>query len=364
MGSDIELEDVNMRFGDCVAVDNVDLHVKKGEFFSLLGSSGCGKTTILRIISGFLEPTSGTVKIGGKDMRGIGANKRPTALIFQNLALFPLMTVAQNIGFGLEVRNFSNKERKKKIHELLELIALPDAADKPVTDLSGGQRQRVAIARALAVEPEVLLLDEPLSALDLNLRQHMRQELRTIQKRSGVTFLYITHDQSEALAMSDRIGVMSQAVIEQVASPDDIYNKPASPFVASFVGKNNIIEGQVKRVVDGFAVLDTKHGEMVGRTDSPLQENDKAILFIRPEHCFFANGNKDSANVIESTILYQQFEGSHTSLHLRNSGGGSDFLMQVTGQNNPSVVVKGKPIRLMFDRERAMVLPHGGLAHA
>ena len=364
MGSDIVLKNLNMRFGDYVAVDDVDLHIKKGEFFSLLGSSGCGKTTILRIISGFLEPSNGTVKIGGKDMQGIGANQRPTALIFQNLALFPLMTVAENIGFGLEVRNLGNKERKKKICELLELIALPDAADKPVTELSGGQRQRVAIARALAVEPEVLLLDEPLSALDLNLRQHMCHELRAIQKRTGVTFLYITHDQSEALAMSDRVGVMSQAVIEQVAAPNYIYNNPTTPFVASFVGANNVIEGKISKLIDGFAVLDTRFGEMIGRVDSPLRENDKAMLFIRPEHLLLANGNTDTSNHLQTTVLYQQFEGAHVNLHLQKDAGGGDFLMQTTGVSSLPGAEKGERINVMFDMQHAMVLPFGSLANA
>ncbi|WP_042693921.1 ABC transporter ATP-binding protein, partial [Azospirillum sp. B506] len=180
MSQDVQLDHVTMRFGDTVAVRDVSLTIGAGEFFSFLGPSGCGKTTILRMISGFMEPTDGAVRIGGRDMKGIGPNKRPTALIFQNLALFPLMTVADNIGFGLEVRGVPAADRKRRVRELLELVALPDTAEKRVTDLSGGQRQRIAIARALAVEPAVLLLDEPLSALDLKLRQHMRAELREL----------------------------------------------------------------------------------------------------------------------------------------------------------------------------------------
>ena len=368
MGSDIELQNVTMRFGDFVAVDNVNLHIREGEFFSLLGSSGCGKTTILRIISGFLDPSSGNVKIGGRDMLGIGPNKRPTALIFQNLALFPLMTVAENIGFGLEVRGIKSKEKNKKVDVLLDLIALPGSGKKLVTELSGGQRQRVAIARALAVEPEVLLLDEPLSALDLNLRQHMRHELRAIQKRTGVTFLYITHDQSEALAMSDRVGVMSQARIEQVARPDSIYHNPASPFVASFVGGNNMVEGRVKRLVDGFAVMETRLGEMCGKIDSSsdtiINENDKAMLFIRPEHLRLANGISQDSNIIESTVLHQQFEGAHVNLHLKNGGSNTDFLVQMTGVSDLSGAGPGENVRVIFERERAMVLPAGSLANA
>ncbi|MFP5515334.1 MAG: ABC transporter ATP-binding protein, partial [Alphaproteobacteria bacterium] len=195
MSQDVQLDHVTMRFGDTVAVRDVSLTIGAGEFFSFLGPSGCGKTTILRMISGFMEPTAGAVRIGGRDMKGIGPNKRPTALIFQNLALFPMMTVAENIGYGLRVRGVPRHERDEKVKNLLIQVALAEHGHKKVSELSGGQKQRVAIARALAVEPSVLLLDEPLSALDLKLRQHMRAELRAIQKRVGITFIYITHDQ-------------------------------------------------------------------------------------------------------------------------------------------------------------------------
>ena len=209
MSAGIELDKVCCDFGSFRAVDNANVSIKPGEFFSFLGPSGCGKTTILRMVSGFIEPTEGAIRIGGKDVRGQRPNQRPTALIFQNLALFPLMPIWENITFGLEVRGVDKATRRKKAEDLLKLVDLPGAGDKMVSQLSGGQKQRVAIARALAVEPQVMLLDEPLSALDLKLRQHMRAELRAIQKRTGVTFIYITHDQGEALAMSDRVGVMS-----------------------------------------------------------------------------------------------------------------------------------------------------------
>ena len=218
MGQDVELIDVGMRFVDFWAARNVNMHIEAGEFFSFLGPSGCGKTTLLRLISGFLDPTEGQIIINGRDTKGIGPNKRNTAMIFQNLALFPLMSVADNIAFGLEVRGASKSERRAKAESLLELVDLPGVGDKKVEDLSGGQKQRVAIARALAVEPAVLMLDEPLSALDLRLRQHMRAELRKIQRRTNVTFIYITHDQSEALTMSDRVAVMSDGKIEQVGT--------------------------------------------------------------------------------------------------------------------------------------------------
>ena len=244
MSADIELDRVTIRFGDFTAVKDVSLKINGGEFFSILGPSGCGKTTLLRTISGFLEPTEGAVRIAGQDMAGIGSNKRPTALIFQNLALFPLMSVADNIGYGLRVRGVPKAERRRKADELLRLVALPDQGDKRISELSGGQKQRVAVARALAVEPKVLLLDEPLSALDLRLRQHMRTELRAIQKRVGITFIYITHDQGEALTMSDRIAVMNAGQVEQVGDGRSVYDHPATPFVASFVGENNGVSGR------------------------------------------------------------------------------------------------------------------------
>jgi len=230
MSADVELSDVWIKFGEFVAARDVNIHIKEGEFFSFLGPSGCGKTTLLRAVSGFLEPSQGVVRIGGTDMAGIGPNKRPTALIFQNLALFPLMTVWENIAFSLEVRGVGRAARRKKADALLELIALPDQGDKMCHELSGGQRQRVAIARALCAEPDVLLLDEPLSALDLKLRQHMRTELRAIQQRVGITFIYITHDQGEALIMSDHIAVMSAGVVEQVGDGNTVYGLAGERF--------------------------------------------------------------------------------------------------------------------------------------
>src|SRR5690606_8519610 len=218
MSHSVELHDVGMSFGATRAVSDVTFTVEGGEFFSILGPSGCGKTTLLRIVAGFLQPTDGEVRIGGRDMRGLGPDQRPTAMIFQSLALFPLMPVWENIAFGLEARGVARAERRRKAEELLKLVALEGYGDRMPGELSGGQRQRVAIARALAVEPQVLLLDEPLSALDLKLRQHMRAELRALQKRTGVTFIYITHDQSEALAMSDRVAVMSEGVLQQVGA--------------------------------------------------------------------------------------------------------------------------------------------------
>ncbi|GEO40820.1 spermidine/putrescine ABC transporter ATP-binding protein [Skermanella aerolata] len=361
MSQDIELDHVTMRFGALTAVSDVHLTIPAGEFFSFLGPSGCGKTTILRMISGFMEPTSGVIRIGGEDMSGIGPNKRPTALIFQNLALFPLMTVAENIGFGLEVRGIASADRRRRVKELLDLVALPDTADKKVTELSGGQRQRIAIARALAVEPAVLLLDEPLSALDLKLRQHMRSELRDIQKRTGVTFIYITHDQGEALTMSDRIGVMSRGVLCQVGDGRSIYDDPASAFVASFVGETNRFTGRVIAAAGGRAAIDTPAGKMVGRNPRDLREGDEAILFVRPERMVPADGAADH-NIVESPVSHQEFEGAFVNVFLEPVQGRT-IVVQTTNAGTSNSNGAGNPwqpgatTRITFRPEDAVVLP-------
>ncbi|WP_448203703.1 ABC transporter ATP-binding protein [Azospirillum sp. sgz302134] len=349
MSQDVQLDSVTMRFGAVTAVRNVSLTIGAGEFFSFLGPSGCGKTTILRMISGFMEPTEGAIRIGGRDMRGIGPNKRPTALIFQNLALFPLMTVAENIGFGLEVRGIPSADRRKRVQQLLDLVALPDAADKKVTELSGGQRQRIAIARALAVEPAVLLLDEPLSALDLKLRQHMRAELRDLQKRTGVTFIYITHDQGEALTMSDRIGVMSKGVLEQVGDGRSIYDHPETAFVASFVGENNRFAGTVADAGPDRAALDTPFGRLTGRNPRGLRPGDRATLFVRPER---VAAGAQADNVLESHVTHRDFEGAFINAFLE--GG---IVVQVPHLGNELPFTPGQPARIAFRAEDAVVLP-------
>jgi spermidine/putrescine transport system ATP-binding protein len=306
-----------------------------------------------------LEPTEGEVRIGGKNMRGVGPNKRPTALIFQNLALFPLMTVADNIAFGLEVRGVSKGERRRRADELLNLIALPGQGDKTVSALSGGQKQRVAIARALAVEPDVLLLDEPLSALDLKLRQHMRTELRAIQQRVGITFIYITHDQGEALTMSDRVAVMSQGAIQQIGDGHTIYNRPQTAFVASFVGENNPFFSRVIRVDSEFAEVETDFGPLRGRNVQRLKVGDRAILFVRPEALVLANGLGE--NVLESVVLTNELEGS--MVHIRLKGEGTKAItMSLTNDGRLPSVNAGDTIRVGFDPERAVILPHGQLA--
>jgi spermidine/putrescine transport system ATP-binding protein len=360
MSADVELDRVTIRFGSFTAVKNATLKIENGEFFSFLGPSGCGKTTILRTISGFLDPSQGTVRIGGRDMKGIGPNKRPTALIFQNLALFPLMTVADNIGYGLRVRGVPKEIRRRRVDELLNLIALPGAGGKLVAELSGGMRQRVAIARALAVEPQVLLLDEPLSALDLKLRQHMRNELRNIQQRVGITFIYITHDQGEALTMSDRIAVMNAGVIEQVGDGRSVYDRPETAFVASFVGENNPFEGRVVAAENGHALIESPIGRLRGRNRAGLSVGDPAVLFVRPETFALGQGREDGS--LETEVLNVAFEGNMTHLFLRGPSAKKPIMVTVPRGTGAAIPEQGSRAAIRFDPEDALVLPAGSLA--
>jgi spermidine/putrescine transport system ATP-binding protein len=359
MSAGVELDHVTVRFGQFTAVDDATLDIRGGEFFSFLGPSGCGKTTILRTVSGFLDPSAGKVRIGGQDMGGIGPNKRPTALIFQNLALFPLMTVADNITYGLRVRGMPKAARMKKAGELLDLIALSGQGDKLVSELSGGQKQRVAIARALAVQPKVLLLDEPLSALDLKLRQHMRTELRAIQQQVGITFIYITHDQGEALTMSDRIAVMSDGVIQQVSDGKNVYDHPDTAFVASFVGENNPFVGRVSAADAHFAVVDTAHGALRGANPKGLKVGDKAILFVRPES--FRLGDGAPGCTIAAETLSTAFEGNATHVFLKGATK-KDITVTVGRHGGAPIPAQGETAHVHYDPAMGVVLPEGKMA--
>ncbi|MBY6005421.1 ABC transporter ATP-binding protein [Salipiger bermudensis] len=356
-GKDVTLDSVSITYPNgFTAVEPTDLVIEAGEFFSILGPSGCGKTTILRAVSGFIEPSAGRVLIGGEDMAGSGPNARPTALIFQNLALFPLMPVWENVAFGLEARGVGKKARRAKAQELLDLVALGDQGDKLPSELSGGQRQRVAIARALAVEPAVLLLDEPLSALDLKLRQHMRAELRAIQKKTGVTFIYITHDQGEALTMSDRIAVMNNGVIEQVGTGDEIYSRPRTAFAASFVGETNRFDGRLVAVENGMAQIETPLGRFRARNPEQLAPGAEAMLFVRPEAMTIGGGE----NGLEAQLQRRDLEGAFLNLFFDAQG--SEIAVHVTNDGHAPELQGAAAMRLGFAPEQAVILPRGALA--
>jgi spermidine/putrescine transport system ATP-binding protein len=366
-GVGVSLHDVWIRFGDFVAVREANVDIKGGSFFSFLGPSGCGKTTILRAISGFLDPSDGKILIGGNDMAGLGPNKRPTALIFQNLALFPLMKVSENITFSLEVQGVGAAERRKRADELLEMIALTGQGDKLPSELSGGQKQRVAIARALCASPDVLLLDEPLSALDLKLRQHMRTELRQIQQRVGITFIYITHDQGEALTMSDNVAVMRHGIIDQIADGQSIYDDPATPFVASFVGENNVFRGKIKSVDNGMAVVSTNRtGDLRSRigtsAKASMKVGDDAMIFIRPEALSIAENSEASDHRIKALVTNEEFEGQAYNVFLEG-GEGKEIKMSLVNQGKVRDSSVGKDMFMEYDPEQSIILPDGELAN-
>lgn len=281
--ADVKLLNITKQFGVVTAVQDLTLDIAHGEFFSLLGPSGCGKTTTLRMIAGFEQPTVGEIMIKGQPVAGIPAYKRPVNTVFQNYALFPHMTVAENIAFGLQMKKVPKAEIKQRVDEALELVQLPHMGDRTPKQLSGGQQQRVALARALINRPQVLLLDEPLGALDLKLRKTMQLELKHIQGEIGITFIYVTHDQEEALTMSDRIAVMDLGLVQQVGTPRDIYEHPQNRFVADFIGETNFLTGTVK-TLDDFVSIEVNDVFMAGTADGrDLQPGQAISLAIRPE---------------------------------------------------------------------------------
>jgi len=362
MDGSVRLEELVMRFGDFTAIERTSLTIESGEFFSFLGPSGCGKTTLLNLISGFLTPSEGQVFIGGEPMAGVPVNRRPTAMIFQNLALFPLMSVFDNIEFGLEVRGVDRKTRRATAERLLALVALEGVGERRVTELSGGQRQRVAIARALAVEPRVLLLDEPLSALDLKLRQHMRSELKAIQRKTGITFIYITHDQGEALTMSDRVAVMSAGRIQQVADSMTLYRRPATGFVAAFVGENNRIEAKVIERLGERVRLDAGAlGELEGHVENEAGLGGGALvsLYVRPEQLRPVSADA-SGPTLAGRVEAVHFEGAALMVQVGLDGSGERLRVQLGSEVSRTFadgLGPGVSLTLGYDPAETVVLP-------
>lgn len=297
----IELKDISISFGEEKILDNLNLSIRDGEFITFLGPSGCGKTTTLRIIGGFLQPDAGDVIFSGKKINSVPPHKRQVNTIFQRYALFPNLNVYENVAFGLRLKKKSEKEIKEKVHQMLELVNLKGFSRRNVTSLSGGQQQRVAIARALAVDPKVLLLDEPLGALDLKLRKDMQQELKGIQERLGITFIYVTHDQEEALSMSDTIVVMDGGKIQQIGTPLDIYNEPENAFVADFIGESNIVDGIMRK--DFCIEINGKTFECLDKGFAP---DEKVDVVVRPEDIDVVHIEK---SMLTGTVTSVTFKG-------------------------------------------------------
>ena len=308
----IELKSINKKYGDNTVLDNLSLNIKSNEFLTLLGPSGCGKTTTLKIIAGFENADSGEVLFNGEDISDLAPNKRQLNTVFQKYALFPHMNVYENIAFGLKIKKLAKEEIDKKVKEMLKMVSLSGFEKRKIDSLSGGQQQRIAIARALVNEPKVLLLDEPLGALDLKLRKEMQLELKNIQQKLGITFIFVTHDQEEALTMSDTIVVMNNGVIQQQGSPEDIYNEPANAFVADFIGESNILSGIM---IKDYKVTFRNHDfECVDKGFSP---NEAIDVVVRPEDIKITS---DDSGVLKGTIKSVIFKGVHYEMIVEENG--------------------------------------------
>lgn len=350
--SHLELINIHKSFATSVAVENFNLSVTQGEFVSFLGPSGCGKTTTLRMIAGFELPTSGKITINGNDLTFVSPNKRNVGMVFQSYALFPNMTVAQNVGYGLKIANKPKSDIEARVAEMLSLIQMEKFSSRYPYQLSGGQQQRVALARAIAIRPEVLLLDEPLSALDAKIRVGLRQEIRRIQQQLGITTIYVTHDQEEALSLSDRIVVMSQGNMEQVGTPFEIYNFPKTRFVANFVGSLNTADAEVVDPANGIVSVDgVQFTSAEGTKDR--KKGDKIKIAIRPERFSFASEQK-KANVVDGIIENITFLGAVVRIQVKI--GNTNFNMDTF--NNPFLELPqiGSKEQVTCSKEAVLVL--------
>jgi spermidine/putrescine transport system ATP-binding protein len=328
---EVELVDVVKRFGAVTAVDHVSLGVRKNEFYSFLGPSGCGKTTTLRIIAGLEEPDEGIVRLGETVANDIPPYKRNVGIVFQHLALFPHMSVYDNIAFGLKMAGMEKDAIREKVEESLELVGLPGYGDRRINQLSGGQQQRVGIARAMVREPGVLLLDEPLGPLDLKIRQHMQLELKRIQRQVGTTFIYVTHDQGEALTMSDNIAVINNGRVEQIGSPREIYDRPKTQFVANFIGETNFLEG-TSETRGSFTCKRLPHPIIVEDGNEHIGEG---VLSIRPERVNIAPDLKGLDNIFEAIVEDTVYQGSHVVVSVKV---GEDLMIKIRA--NPAAPLK------------------------
>jgi putative spermidine/putrescine transport system ATP-binding protein len=344
-------------------VDGVDLDIRRGEFFTMLGPSGSGKTTCLRMIAGFVRPDEGRVSLAGEDVTDIPPNERDVNTVFQDYALFPHMTVGQNVEYGLRVKKVSSGERQQRVQEALAMVRLEDFEKRRPGQLSGGQRQRVALARALVNRPRALLLDEPLGALDLKLRQQLQVELKRIQQEVGITFIYVTHDQDEALTMSDRIAVMDRGQVLQVGTPNEVYDDPDSRFVAGFVGVSNVLELEVESVEDGVARLRLGARDAVrAEVGTDVARGATAVVTIRPERIELSdtNGNVDAARDCQAwgTVRESLYAGPTTRFVVELEGGGELMVVRQNAQTSfeDAEALRGKPVSLRWGTRYTRVI--------
>lgn len=332
---------------------DIDLDIRKGEFFSLLGPSGCGKTTLLRILAGFEQPDSGAVVIGGRDMTGVPAHLRPVNTVFQSYALFPHMSVAENIAFGLKQKGIRGQELKDRVAKAMETVQIGDFGNRKPDQLSGGQRQRVALARAIVNEPQVLLLDEPLSALDLKLRKQLQVELSNLQETLGITFIFVTHDQEEALVMSDRIAVMNRGRIEQLGRAEELYERPRTAFVANFLGSSNLIHGRIEEVSPEGALVKTEFGPLRTTQWQGLNAGQEVTLSIRPEKLRMERDDETEGNEIRARVDDIVYTGAE-----------NQYLLEAHGQRLVAFQLNtdiGADEDFDYDEEVALYLPPASL---
>jgi len=338
------------------AVRRLDLAIRQGEFFSMLGPSGCGKTTTMRIIAGFEEPTQGSVSLQGKDVTWDPPNKRDVNMVFQSYALFPHMSVFENVAFGLRRKGVHKDEITRRVGEMLEIVDLTGREQRRPRELSGGQQQRVALGRALVNGPKALLLDEPLGALDLKLRQAMQVELKRIQREVGITFVYVTHDQGEALTMSDRIAVMNDGLIEHLGTPREIYERPANRFVAGFIGTSNLLTGEVSRITDGNAVIVVSPDEqvIVPAGERTVASSSQIEITVRPEKISISAGRPDSVgSVLRGTVTEVVYLGTSTTFTVRTTTGADMLVFQQNSAANISDPVRGDSVWLSWDPQHS-----------
>ena len=357
---DLEVRRVTKHFGAHTAVNEVSFSVARGSFFSILGPSGCGKTTLLRMIAGFIQPDTGDIVIGGRSMAQVPPNRRPVNMVFQHLALFPMMSVAQNVAFGLARRGVGRAARLSRAEAMLERVGLGGAGSKRTDELSGGQRQRVAIARSMVLEPTLLLLDEPLGALDLKLREHMKVELKQLQSAFGTTFVYITHDQSEALVLSDHVGVMNQGRFEQLGTPQELYYSPASAFVAGFVGANNRIAGKALAREGALVELESAGWVVRARSLGGIVPGSPVVAFVRPEAASLARTPAElpgGQQVHAGVCIALLFDGANSAVLLREARSGLELRIALPQTGALADLAPGERVCFSFDPERAICFP-------
>jgi len=361
----IKLEQVSKRFGQFVAVHEADFGIGRGEFFAMLGPSGCGKTTTLRMIAGFEAPSEGVIRLEGRDVSKVPPYKRNVNTVFQHYALFPNMSVWDNVAFGPRSQKVAGDEIKRRVGELLEIVRLTDFSHRKPSQLSGGQQQRVALARALVNYPSALLLDEPLAALDLKLRQAMQLELKRIQREVGITFVFVTHDQEEALTMSDRIAVMNEGRVEQIGAPRDIYDEPASVFVAGFIGDANLYQVSVLDAAGEVATVDIC-GERVAvpSADDAARPGDQATLMVRPERVRVMMGHPDNGHVgLSCTVKDLVFQGPVVRVALTTRDG-NETVAHVGADEQLPLLRPGEVVWAGWERDAARLLPVGRVVTA